>query len=47
MDTLGVMTDNSLSWTTNGIEYYLVSDVMNQEELVEVAQSIGVVQTMK
>ena len=47
MDTLGVMTDNSLNWTTNGIEYYLVSDVLNQDELVEVAQSIGVVQTMK
>lgn len=47
MDTLGVMTNNSLNWTTNGIEYYLVSDVLNQEELVEVAQSIGVVQTMK
>ena len=47
MDTLGVMTNNSLNWTTNGIEYYLVSDVLNQDELVEVAQSIGVVQTMK
>ncbi len=47
MDTLGVMTDNSLSWTSNGIEYYIVSDVLNQEELVEVAQSINVVQTMK
>ena len=47
MDTLGVMTNNSLNWTTNGVEYYLVSDVMNQDELIEVAQSIGVVQTMK
>lgn len=47
MDTLGVMTDNSLSWTSNGIEYYIVSDVLNQNELVEVAQSINVVQTMK
>lgn len=47
MDTLGVMTNNSLNWTTNGIEYYLVSDVLNKEELIEVAQSIGVVQTMK
>lgn len=47
MDTLGVMTNNSLNWTTNGIEYYLVSDVLNQDELVEVAQSIGVVHTMK
>ena len=33
--------------TINGVEYYLVSDVLNQDELVEVAQSIGVVQTMK
>jgi outer membrane lipoprotein-sorting protein len=41
LDTMGVMTDNSLSWVSNGIEYYLVSDVMDSEELVEVAQSIG------
>ena len=27
MDTLGVMTNNSLTWTSNGIEYYIVSDV--------------------
>ena len=47
MDTLGVMTNNSLNWTSNGIEYYLVSDVLNQDEMLEVAQSIGVVQTMK
>lgn len=47
MDTLGVMTDNSLSWTSNGIDYYIVSDVMSQDELVEVAQSISVLPTMK
>lgn len=47
MDTLGIMTNNSLSWTSNGIEYYIVSDVLNQEELVEVAQSINVLPTMK
>ena len=47
MDTLGVMTDNSLSWVTNGIEYYLVSDVLSQDELVEIAQSIYVLPTMK
>lgn len=40
MDTIGVMTDNSLSWSSGNMEYYLVSDVMSQEELVEVAQSI-------
>ncbi len=47
MDTLGVMTDNSLSWVSNGIEYYLVSDVLSQDELIEVAQSINVLPTMK
>lgn len=47
IDTIGVMTDNSLSWTTGGIDYYLVSDVLNQNELVEVAQSINVLPTMK
>ena len=40
MDTLGVMTDNSLSWTSEGIDYYLGSDVMDKEEMVEIAQSI-------
>lgn len=47
MDTLGVMTNNSLSWTSNGVEYYIVSDAMSQDELVEVAQSINLIQTMK
>ena len=40
MDTLGVMTDTSLSWTSNGVEYYLISEVMSKDELIEVAQSI-------
>ncbi len=47
MDTIGALSDNSLSWTVNGMEYYLVSDVLNQDELVEVAQSISVLPTMK
>lgn len=47
MDTLGVMTDNSLSWTSGGIEYYLVSDVMGKDELIEIAQSISSIPTMK
>lgn len=47
MDTLGVMTDNSLNWSSNGIEYYLVSDVLSSEELVSIAESIYVLPTMK
>ena len=47
MDTMGVMTDNSLSWSSGGIDFYLVSDVMSIDEMVEIAQSIGTVSSMK
>lgn len=47
MDTVGALSTNSLSWIANGMEYYLVSDVLNQDELVEVAESISVIPTMK
>lgn len=47
MDTYGVMTDNSLSWSSSGIDYYLVSDVMGKDELIEVAQSITSVPALK
>ncbi len=46
-DSYGVLANNSLSWSSSGIEYYLVSDVLNQDELVDVAQSISVLPTMK
>ena len=47
MDVLGIKTDNSLSWISNGIEYYLVSDVLNSSELINIAQSIYVLPTSK
>ena len=47
MDTIGALSDNSLTWSSGNMEYYLVSDVMNQEELVEIASSINVLPTMK
>ncbi len=47
MDTLGVMRDNSLSWTSGGIDYYLVSEVMGKDELIEIAQSISAIPTLK
>ena len=40
-DTLGVMTSNSLSWTSGGVDYYLVSDVMDKEEMIEIAESMN------
>lgn len=46
-DTVGAITDNSLNWTSGGIEYYLVSDVMNKTELLEIANSISTIPIMK
>ena len=47
MDTIGVMSENSLNWISGNMEYYLVSDVMDKDELVEIAQSIVGVQSVK
>jgi len=41
-DTVGAVTDYSISWISNGVEYYLVSDVMEPLEMITVAQSITV-----
>ena len=46
-DTVGAITDNSLSWTSGGIDYYLVSDVMGKTELIEIANSIIAIPIMK
>ncbi len=46
-DTVGAVTDNSLSWTSGGIDYYLVSDVMGKTELIEIANSICAIPIMK
>ena len=43
IDTVGSLTDTSYTWTSNGVEYYIVSDQMNQNELLEVAKSINTV----
>ncbi len=41
-DTLGVMTDNTVNWISNGVEYYAVSDVLESSELLEIVNSISV-----
>lgn len=40
--TIATVTDGSVSWINEGIEYYLVSEVLNQEELLDVAKSVSV-----
>ena len=45
--SLAVVNDNSANWFDNGIEYYLVSDVMNTDELLQVVRSISVLPVSK
>ena len=47
IDTVGSLTDSSISWSSNGIDYYLVSDVISQDELLDIARSVNVIPTMK
>lgn len=47
MDTIGVMNENSLTWISGNMEYYLVSEVMGKDELIEIAQSIVGVSSVK
>lgn len=46
-DTVGAITDYSVSWISNGVEYYLVSDNMDALEMINVAQSITVSANIK
>lgn len=42
LDTVGAITDYSISWISNGIEYSVLSENMSVDELLMVAQSISV-----
>ena len=40
-DSVAVVSDNSVTWTSSGIDYYLVSDVLSSEELISIASSVS------
>ena len=40
-DTVGALSDNSVTWVSNGVEFYVVSDILDSQELLEVANSIN------
>ena len=46
IDTVAALTDSSVTWSSNGIDYYLVSDVMSQDELLDIARSVSSVPVM-
>ena len=47
LDTVGSITDSSVSWISNGIEYSVISDSMPVSEIITVAQSITVEASVK
>ena len=46
-DVIGVINDNSVSFDSNGVEYYIVSNNLEKEELVSIARSISVLPVSK
>ena len=38
--TIGAVSDNSLYWTSNGVDYYLTSKTLNVEEMMTIAESV-------
>ena len=47
LDTLGAVSGSSINFISNGIEYYLSSDSLTKEEMMQVAESISPVAVMK
>jgi len=46
-DTIGAKTDSSITWLSNGLEYYLVSDILTENELISIAKSVSALPVIK
>ena len=46
-DVLGNVTENSVAWISNGIEYYITSEVLRTDEMIEIAKSVGLLAVAK
>ena len=46
-DTVGALSDTSITWSSSGVDYYITSTTMDQTEMLEIAKSISLVPTMK
>lgn len=40
--TVGALSDSSVTWVNNGVEFYVVSEVLDKEQLLNIANSISV-----
>ena len=41
-DTIGILSDNTITWSSNGMDYYVTSSTLSDQELLAVANSINV-----
>jgi outer membrane lipoprotein-sorting protein len=46
-DVIGVINDNSVNWDSNGIDYYIVSNTLKTDEILNIARSISVLPVSK
>ena len=46
-DVIGIIGKHSLSWNSNGIDYYLASDIIETSELLDIARSISILPVSK
>lgn len=47
IDTIGSLSEDSVSWISKGMQYYITSETLSQEELVSIAKSISTIPVMK
>lgn len=46
-DCIGNVSEREVSWISNGIEYYITSDVLSQDEMISIAKSVGLLAVSK
>ena len=47
MDTIGALSDSSVNFISNGVEYYIASESLTTQEIIQVAESISTIPVMK
>lgn len=47
MDTIGALSETSVNFISNGVEYYIASENLTMQEILEVAESMSSVPIMK
>ena len=47
VDTVGALSDSSVNFISNGVEYYIASESLTMQEIIDVAESISSISVMK